>query len=98
MPSLGLVRYTPLTTTTRAVSRQMMTVSRNGSMSAAKPCDIGSCVRTVACAMGADPRPASLAKAARRKPWMSAPIMPPATASATKASRTMVASAAGTFV
>ena len=98
MPSLGLVRYTPLTTTTSAVSRQMTTVSRNGSINAAKPCDMGSLVRTVACAIGADPRPASFANDARRKPWISAPIAPPATACGTNASRRMVASAAGMCV
>ena len=97
MPTLALVWYTPLTTITSAVSRQMMMVSRNGSMSAAKPCDMGSLVRTVACAMGAEPTPASLANAARRNPWISAPITPPATACGAKASRTMVASAPGMF-
>ena len=56
---------TPLTTTTSAVSRQMMTVSRNGSISAAKPCDMGSLVRTVACAIGAEPMPASFANERR---------------------------------
>ncbi len=64
-------------------------------MSAANPCDMGSLVRTVACAIGAEPSPASLANAARRKPWMSAPTTPPATASGTNASRTMVANAPG---
>ena len=71
----------------------MITVSRNGSISAAKPCDMGSLVRTVACAIGAEPRPASLANDARRNPWMSAPITPPATACGTNASRTMVTNA-----
>ena len=74
MPTLVLVWYTPLTTTTSAVSRQMTMVSRNGSISAAKPCDMGSLVRTVACAMGAEPTPASFANDARRKPWINAPI------------------------
>ncbi len=81
MPTLALVSLTPLTTMTSAVSRQMMMVSRKGSMSAAKPCDMGSLVRTVACAMGAEPMPASFANAARRNPWISAPMTPPATAS-----------------
>ena len=98
MPSAALVWYTPVTMTTSAVSRQMITVSRNGSMSAAKPCDMGSWVRTVAWAMGAEPSPASLANAARRKPWINAPITPPVTASPLNALLTMVTSAPGTLL
>src|SRR3954463_2215950 len=95
MPSLELVWYTFVTTTTSAVSRQMTTVSRKGSINAAKPCDIGSLVRTIACAIGAEPRPASFANEARRKPWISAPTSPPVTAFGTNASRMMVANAPG---
>jgi hypothetical protein len=59
---------------------------------------MGSFVRTVACAIGAEPRPASFANAARRKPAISAPTTPPATASGAKALVTISASAAGMFV
>ncbi len=58
-------------------------------MSAAKPCDMGSPVRTVACAMGAEPMPASFENDARRNPWINAPSAPPATASVENASVTM---------
>jgi hypothetical protein len=64
---------------TSAVMVQITTVSMNGSSSDTKPSVIGSLVRTAEWAMAAEPMPASFEKAARRKPWMIAPMMPPAT-------------------
>ena len=70
---------------TSAVMVQITTVSMNGSSSETKPSVIGSLVRTAECAIAAEPTPASFENAARRKPWISAPTMPPATPSPVKA-------------
>ena len=59
---------------------------------------IGSLVRTAEWAIEADPTPASLEKAARLNPWISAPIAPPATPSGLNAPVTMAPKAAGTSV
>ena len=70
---------------TSAVMVQITTVSMNGSSSDTKPSVIGSLVRTAEWAMAAEPTPASFEKAARLKPWISAPTMPPAMPSPVKA-------------
>ena len=48
--------------------------------------------------MEAEPTPASLEKAARLKPWISAPMAPPATPSGLKAPVMIRPKAAGTSV
>ena len=70
---------------TSAVMVQITTVSMKGSSSETTPSVTGSLVRTAECAMAAEPTPASLEKAARLKPWISAPTSPPATPSPVKA-------------
>ena len=67
----------------------MITVSMKGSHRATRPSVIGSLVLTLAWAMGAEPMPASLEKAARRKPCSSTPIMPPCTPSGENAPTTI---------
>ena len=62
-----------------AVMVQMTTVSMNGSNIATKPSLTGCLVFTAEWAMGAEPTPASLEKAARWKPMMRTPMAPPAT-------------------
>ena len=62
-----------------------MTVSTKGSSSATMPSRTGSSVRAAEWAMAAEPVPASLLKAARRKPWISTPTKPPTPASQEKA-------------
>ena len=76
---------------------QITTVSMNGSCSATRPSVTGSLVRTAECAIEAEPTPASFEKAARLKPWISAPMAPPATPSGLKAPTTMAVTAAGTW-
>ncbi len=56
---------------------------------------MGSSVRAAEWAIEAEPTPASLLKAARRKPWISVPTKPPMPAFQLKASWTMVAMACG---
>ena len=63
---------------TRAVIEQTMTVSMKGSSMATKPWVSGSFVRTAAWAIEDEPTPASLEKAARRKPSTTTPSTPPA--------------------
>ena len=75
----------------------MTTVSMNGSHSATKPSETGRRVFTAECAIGAEPRPASLEKAARRKPWMMTPIMPPVTPSGVNAPAKIWPNASGTW-
>ena len=53
------------------------TVSMKGSKSATKPSEAGYFVLTAAWAIEADPAPASLEKAARRKPVIRTPKRPP---------------------
>ncbi len=84
-------------TIVRAVMVQMITVSTNGSSRATKPSETGRWVLTAEWAMGAEPMPASLEKAARWKPTMSAPSTPPATPSGLKALVTMALTASGTW-
>ena len=72
---------------TSAVIVQITTVSMKGSRSDTNPSVIGSRVLTAEWAMAADPTPASFEKAARRKPWMSAPTTPPAMPVSVKAPR-----------
>ena len=69
----------------RAVIVQMTTVSMNGSKMATKPSETGRRVLTVECAIGAEPRPASLEKAARVIPTTMTPRKPPMTPSGVKA-------------
>ena len=76
---------TPEMVMTSAVMVQITTVSMKGSSSETTPSVMGSLVRTAECAMAAEPTPASLEKAARRKPWISAPTRPPATPRPVKA-------------
>ena len=95
LPASGLFQA-PVTTITRAVMLQITTVSMKGSSSETKPSRTGSIVEAAEWAIGAEPQPASLLKAARRKPWIKTPAKPPAPACQLKASRTMVAKAAGT--
>ena len=52
-------------------------------------------IDTAEWAMAAEPMPASLEKAARRKPWISTPTKPPATPSGLKAPVMMAPKAAG---
>ncbi len=73
----------------------MTTVSMNGSSIATKPCVTGSLVRTAECAIAAEPIPASLEKAALRKPKMRTAIIPPVTPPGLKASVTMLTTAPG---
>ncbi len=61
-----------------AVIVQTTTVSMNGSSRPTKPSLTGFLVLTAECAMGAEPTPASLEKAARWKPTISTPTTPPA--------------------
>ena len=68
-----------------------MIVSTKGSSSATTPSRTGSSVCAAECTMEAEPVPASLLKAARRKPWISTPTKPPAPASHEKAELTIVA-------
>ena len=70
---------------TSAVIVQITTVSMKGSRSDTKPSVIGSFVFTAECAIAAEPTPASFENAARLKPWISAPTMPPATPRPVKA-------------
>ena len=70
---------------TRAVIVQMTTVSMKGSRSETSPSVIGSFVFTAECAMAAEPTPASFENAARLKPWISAPTIPPLTPMAVNA-------------
>ena len=70
---------------TSAVIVQITTVSINGSSIATNPCVRGSLVLTVAWAIAEDPIPASLEKAARRKPKIRTATMPPVTPSGLKA-------------
>ena len=70
---------------TSAVIVQITTVSMNGSSKDTKPSVIGSLVLTAECAIAADPTPASFEKAARLKPCIKAPTIPPATPSPVKA-------------
>ena len=66
-----------------------------GSHRATRPSVSGSSVRTLAWAMGADPMPASLENAARRKPCRITPSTPPCTPSGVNAPVRIEASAAG---
>ncbi len=60
------------------------------------PSRTGSLVVAAACAIGAEPTPASLLKAERRRPWISTPTNPPAIpALGVKASPMIVAKAPG---
>jgi len=93
LPTSGS-RYAPVTTMTRPVIVQTMIVSMKGSSSATIPSRTGSSVRAAEWMIAADPVPASLLKAARRKPWINAPKNPPAPACHEKASDTMVPTAA----
>src|SRR5919106_5504127 len=77
---------------------QITTVSMNGSCSATSPSVIGSFVRTAEGGRRAEPMPASLEKAARRKPWISAPTAPPATPSGLNAPTKIAVTAAGICV
>jgi hypothetical protein len=70
---------------TSAVMVQITTVSTKGSSSATVPSVTGSLVRTAEWAIAAEPTPASLENAARRKPWISAPTTPPVTPRPVKA-------------
>lgn len=56
--------------TTKAVMMQITTVSMNGSHGATKPSDSRSRVRAAKWVMVVEPTPASLERAARRKPWI----------------------------
>ena len=62
---------------TKAVIVQITTVSIKGSRSATKPSEAAYLVFTAECAMEAEPAPASLEKAARRKPVINTPSKPP---------------------
>ncbi len=81
-----------------AVMVQTTTVSMNGSIIATRPSVAGRLVFTAEWAMGAEPMPASLEKAARWKPTIRAPMRPPATPSGAKAPTMMSETASGTAV
>ena len=81
--------HAPVTTMTRPVMVHTTIVSTKGSSSATIPSRTGSSVRAAAWAMAAEPQPASLLKAARRKPWISTPTKPPKPASQENAADTM---------
>ena len=66
-----------VTQSTSAVIVQMTTVSRNGSSIETTPSEAARRVLTAACAIGAEPMPASLEKVARRMPQMNAESKPP---------------------
>ena len=85
MPVVGSAISCPVMMITSAVMVQMTTVSMNGSSSDTKPSVTGSLVRTALWAIAAEPMPASFEKAARRKPWIRAPMAPPTTPSLVKA-------------
>ena len=93
--------HAPVMMMTSAVMVTMTIVSMNGSSSATTPSETGSSVFAAACAIGADPCPASFENSPRRTPHMSvtrnAPTPVPATpAVGLKASRKMIAKVSGT--
>src|SRR5690606_1689310 len=87
----------PVMMITSAVMVQITTVSMNGSHRATRPSVIGSLVLTAEWAMEAEPMPASLENAARWKPTISTPMMPPMPASGVKAPPMIALNAAGTM-
>ena len=94
--------HAPVMITTSAVMVTMTIVSMNGSSSATTPSETGSSVLAAACAIGAEPCPASFENRPRRTPHMSvtrnAPTPVPATpAVGLKASRKMIAKVPGTW-
>ena len=68
-----------VTIITKAVIEQTITVSTNGPIEATIPSLAGNFVFTAACAIDADPTPASFEKAALWKPTIITPIKPPTT-------------------
>ena len=90
--------YTPVIMQTKAVIKHITIVSMNGPIMATIPSRAGSLVRAAAWAKAAEPRPASLEKAARLTPMTRTPKKPPYMACGEKASRKIVAIMAGTWV
>ncbi len=87
--------YTPVLMQTRPVIRQMTMVSMNGPIMATIPSRAASVVFAAAWAKAAEPRPASLEKAARLMPVTRTPRKPPNAAGPVKASPTILAIMSG---
>ena len=94
-PSFNMAGSYTVNVMTSAVMLQTTTVSINGSSIATKPWVSGSWVRTAAWAIDDDPIPASLEKAARRKPSTKTAIRPPLTPSGLNAFVTIDTNAPG---
>ena len=75
---------------------QITTVSMKGSKRATNPSEAGYFVFTAAWAMEADPAPASLEKAARRKPVINTPKSPPSPAFGLNACEKIITKASST--
>ncbi len=99
-PSESFAVHAPVTTITNAVNEQIIIVSTNGSNEATKPSCTGCSVLAAACAIGADPWPASFENKPRLTPIVivlikTAPANPPVAAVPVKASVTIILKAPG---
>ena len=88
----------PVITMTSAVIVQTTIVSMNGSSSATMPSREGWGTLAAACAMAAEPMPASFENAARWNPTTSTPRNPPPIARGLKAPVKMSLKASGTWL